>query len=207
MKKSLKYPQLKCSQCTYLNWPKSKHCIQCNSIRSPSQSLRTSPIPTNQTPKESPVNSPLTIKKQPQTTTETVIKKWSCKHCTYQNWPKSNNIFHVGLTLIHLCYQYKHKDELMKLLNRNSKVKNQLLKKHYQQQQQQQQQRYPSPTTIYKIKFSPCQSCPLLATNIIERYITSNIRQRKFDITANVLQQSTATATVFDETFNNCLCY
>jgi hypothetical protein len=96
----------------------------------------------------------------------------------------------------------------MKLLNRNSKVKNQLLKKHYQQQQQQQQQqRYPSPTTIYKIKFSPCQSCPLLATNIIERYITSNIRQRKFDITANVLQQSTATATVFDETLNNSLCY
>jgi ubiquitin thioesterase ZRANB1 len=244
-----------CSQCTYLNWPKSKHCIQCNTLKT--QTPHTSPI-------QSPLNSPSTIKKSTE-----ILKKWQCKQCTYQNWPKaqrcimcttlrnpttttptisqptnniptlndtdrlflaackgiyesdlsflssyitsgadlarylsqdeckllnttiSNNVFHVGLTLIHLCYQYKHKDELMKLLNRNSKVKKQLLQKHYQQQQQ--QQRYPSPTSIYKIKFSPCQSCPLLATNIIERYITSNIRQRRFDsIGSCILQSSTA---------------
>ena len=32
---------------------------------------------------------------------------------------------------------------------------------------------------VNKTKFSPCQSCPSLASNIIDRYFTASLRQRK----------------------------
>lgn len=77
----------------------------------------------------------------------------------------------------------------MKLLNKQSSV----------QQQQQQQKRVPlpneankkstrsSPINLLNVllkkvntkKFSPCQSCPTLASNIIDRYFSASLRHRK----------------------------
>ena len=33
--------------------------------------------------------------------------------------------------------------------------------------------------SVNKTKFSPCQSCPTLASNIIDRYFSASLRQRK----------------------------
>ena len=98
------------------------------------------------------------------------------------------NVFTVGLTLLHLCYQYKRKEFLITILNKSSNsgsngsgsskkpsntmnLLNALLKQ------------------VNKTKFSPCQSCPSLANNIIERYFLANLRQRKTPSSGNSQMQ------------------
>ena len=96
-------------------------------------------------------------------------------------------IFTVGLTLLHLCYQFKRKDLLIKILNKsssnnnNNNNNNKLLLLNNNNNT-------PSPSShalstlfkqVSKTKFSPCQSCPSLASNIIDRYFSASLRQRK----------------------------
>lgn len=282
-----------CTACTYLNWPRSKKCVQChtprllscsNTAHSSRRSSPRSPNSPNQTLKIN--NQQIKTLDSSNNTTNAInnaLKKWSCKVCTYQNWPKSqrcvmchvnrssnsssissasstsvsqtdltsnnnnstrkspqntlnkstnnnnNNetettvdldrlfllacqgvvdndliylhnyikaggdptrflnseeveilnrpkIFFVGLTLLHLCYQFKRKECLMKLI-RNSKKKILNLNKNLILQQQQQQQQHCQKQRSHMFKFSPCQSCPLLASNIIDRYFIASLRQ------------------------------
>jgi len=92
----------------------------------------------------------------------------------------NSNLFTVGQTLIHLCYQYKRKDFLIKLIN-NSTTMNKLhvsinsclstLSASVLAKQ--------TINLMSKSKFSPCQSCPSLAVNIMDRYFSATLRQRK----------------------------
>jgi len=75
------------------------------------------------------------------------------------------HVFFVGLTLLHLCYQFKRNECLVKLIT-NSK------RRIIAQQ-----------TSAWVRRYLPCQSCPSLASNIIDRYLTASLRQRKLDNT------------------------
>ena len=121
----------------------------------------------------------------------------------------NNNIYFPGLTLIHLCYQFKRKDILIKLLNQSNTLKklylnnsnnnnktitlnntlNNMKNNYYNNMILNNYNSGNNNNKITKIlksvnrsKFSPCQSCPSLASNIIDRYFSSNLRQRKTTI-------------------------
>lgn len=113
--------------------------------------------------------------------------------------PTNLLMFNVGHTLIHLCCQYKRQEFLIQILNKES----QSSKKIYPNappaaastnMYNQRNSMYiggnggggrastggaKSSKMMIKAKFSPCQSCPQLAANIVDRYFTANLRQRK----------------------------
>lgn len=121
---SSKWP---CQVCTYLNWPKSQQCIQCLSTRpkvvpvissSSSSSDHAKPLSINvniegagigygtrNSPRTSPStspNSPEAAKAMNNDKNRAVSSvnrnyKWTCKVCTFDNWPKSVKCTLCGL--------------------------------------------------------------------------------------------------------------
>lgn len=101
------------------------------------------------------------------------------------------NIFTVGITLLHLCYQFNRKDYLVKILNKQASAQQKKLTQNDSRTQKSSQnentnQRSSSINLVNALlkqvnntKFSPCQSCPTLAMNIIDRYFSASLRQRK----------------------------
>ena len=115
-----------CQLCTYLNWPRSQKCIQCLSTRQkviPSSVSSSSPTPDRSSPlsinvniegagsasKISPKTSPRTSPNSPEAAKAInndknkvvgVIDpkqcKWTCRACTYENWPKSQKCVICG---------------------------------------------------------------------------------------------------------------
>ena len=109
---STKWP---CQVCTYLNWPKSHKCTQCLSTRPKvvpviSSSDHTKPLSINvniegagigygtrNSPRTSPSTSPNSpdaakaINNDKNRAVPSVVRtsKWTCKSCTFDNWPKS----------------------------------------------------------------------------------------------------------------------
>jgi hypothetical protein len=116
-------------------------------------------------------------------------------------------IFTVGLTLIHLCYQFKRKEFLFSLsksalsskdLSFINNINN--INQHQQQQQHQQKKHL----FLKKNKFSPCQSSPSLAVHILNRYFLTTLRQRKsIIINNNGSNTSTSTSSPNTTTANN----
>ncbi len=86
-----------CLVCTYLNWPKSKKCVQCYTQRcsrrsSPKQnSPRSCPQSPCTVPKQVNAGQPKMIDQQSDENASMtiILKKWTCSVCTYENWPKS----------------------------------------------------------------------------------------------------------------------
>jgi ubiquitin thioesterase ZRANB1 len=94
-----------CPICTYLNWPKSKKCVQCytqrcsrrssprqNSPRSCPQSPCTIPKRINDVQAHTSLTPPVDLvlaQPEEQATMTNMLKKWTCSVCTYENWPKS----------------------------------------------------------------------------------------------------------------------
>ena len=109
---SSKWP---CQVCTYLNWPKSHQCIQCLSARPKvvpviSSSDHTKPLSINvniegagigygtrNSPRTSPSTSPnspeaakaINNDKNRAVSSSVRTSKWTCRACTFDNWPKS----------------------------------------------------------------------------------------------------------------------
>ncbi|XP_074642844.1 ubiquitin thioesterase zranb1-A-like [Tubulanus polymorphus] len=102
-----------CPACTYLNWPRSQKCVQCMTARqqtpttsepssttaSNEQQLSPLSINVNITPSGSPgsrhssPSSPEAAKELNNDRNRLVALKqgkWTCRACTYDNWPKSN---------------------------------------------------------------------------------------------------------------------
>mgnify|MGYP001810399977 CR=1 FL=1 len=111
--------------------------------------------------------------------------------------------FSVGHTLIHLCCQYKQKDFLIRILNESSNKKaayqsshcmptnsfsNTIMNNINNNNNNGYNSRGKS-KVIIKAKYPPCQSCPHLAANIVDRYFSANLRQRK---TNNATSTTTA---------------
>lgn len=101
-----------CQTCTYLNWPKTVRCVQCLNPRNKSeenQSLSGDVQLGTKTESGSKINSPKTLANSPEATKEINNDKnrslgstspsgngitpkpgkWTCKACTYENWPRS----------------------------------------------------------------------------------------------------------------------
>lgn len=188
-----------CSACTYQNWPKAQRCIMCHIPRN--NNITPSNLDNN--------NKKLINKQQQQQLQQMQAKlknyqiQMDClflaacqgivdadmthlnmyvnsggdltrylttDECLMLNRPQ---IFTVGLTLLHLCYQFKRKEFLIKILNKsnNSNPKNNKIITN--------SPRTAGSIALNKTKFSPCQSCPTLASNIIDRYFSASLRQRK----------------------------
>lgn len=176
-----------CTACTYQNWPKSQRCVMCHVPRNGLQSIQKINAKKNQqqinlkqinyqiqmdrlflAACQGIVDSDMSHLNRYLNAGGDLTRYLTSEECKFLNRPQ---VFTVGLTLLHLCYQYKRKELLIKLLNKTAnlnnnppklKVLNSILKQ------------------VNKAnKFSPCQSCPSLALNIIDRYFTANLRQRK----------------------------
>jgi hypothetical protein len=93
----------------------------------------------------------------------------------------NSNLFTGGQTLIHLCYQFKRKDFLIQLINKSTTLnKNQVsINAGLAASSSANSLTKQTISLISKTKFSPCQSSPSLATNIIDRYFSASLRQRK----------------------------
>ncbi len=91
--------------------------------------------------------------------------------------------FTVGLTLLHLCYQFNRKDFLVKILNNQAtSVQQNHNKKSNDPANKNKPKKYLVNALLKQVnntKFSPCQSCPTLAVNIVDRYFSASLRQRK----------------------------
>ena len=115
-----------CQTCTYLNWPKAVRCTQCLSTRAkavpvitPSSSTKPLSINVNITQSsitsgsssKSRRNSPRTSPKSAEATKSLnndknrtagaaspslCGSKWTCRACTYENWPKSQKCILCG---------------------------------------------------------------------------------------------------------------
>lgn len=203
-----------CSACTYQNWPKSQRCIMCHVPKVSAQSTQAS--------HNSKKNIKLVNLKQFNYQIQMdrlflaacqgiadsdmshlnryinaggdLTRYLTAEECKLLNRPQ---VFTVGLTILHLCYQFKRKDLLIKLLNKTAnfsqmkpntpkyKLLNTLLKQ------------------FNKTKFSPCQSCPSLASNIIDRYFTVNLRQKKTTLTNTQNQANLPTGATNATLFNH----
>jgi ubiquitin thioesterase ZRANB1 len=112
-----------CQMCTYLNWPKAVRCTQCSTPKSkqcsPTASVSCSiaqplnvdvnspPAATSSTSHNSP-SSPEAAKatnndkNRPSAilpvTSSTTTTKWSCRACTYDNWPRAQSCVLCGLS-------------------------------------------------------------------------------------------------------------
>ena len=188
-----------CLGCTYQNWPKSQRCVMCNLQRKNNTIIET--ITNNNRIKQSEyhnklktyqlrmdrlflaacqgiVDDDMTHLNRYINANGDLTRYLTLKEVKILNKP---NVFTVGLTLLHLCYQFKRKEFLMQILSNSSTgSKNQSIRQKLQL----------SSSTMNllnallkqkqnKTKFSPCQSCPALASSIIERYFSANLRQRK----------------------------
>jgi len=109
-----------CHMCTYLNWPKSVRCTQCSTAKS-KQSLPTTAVScstaqplnidvnlpaaamssTTHTSPSSPEAAKATNNDKNRSsaalTMTTAISKWSCRACTYDNWPRTQRCVLCGL--------------------------------------------------------------------------------------------------------------
>ncbi|XP_050396269.1 ubiquitin thioesterase zranb1 [Patella vulgata] len=106
-----------CHMCTYLNWPKAQKCLQCLTARrksSPtsSASSRMEPLSVNvnieesrsgrSTPNRTSPSSPEAAKAINNDINRAVAAqtragtKWTCKSCTYDNFPKNNKCVLCG---------------------------------------------------------------------------------------------------------------
>ncbi|XP_070541181.1 ubiquitin thioesterase ZRANB1-like [Ptychodera flava] len=76
-----------CDYCTYLNWPSAVKCTLC---RAP-KPLRIIPPESSSIRPESGPSSPLICAEASENeNNKPGLAKWSCRTCTYLNWPKSN---------------------------------------------------------------------------------------------------------------------
>jgi hypothetical protein len=197
-----------CSACTYQNWPKAQRCIMCHIPRNNNNNTNPSNLENNNKKLinkqhqhqqqqlqqmqaklknyqiqmdclflaacQGIVDADMTHLNMYVNSGGDLTRYLTSDECLMLNRPQ---IFTVGLTLLHLCYQFKRKEFLIKILNKsnNSNTKNNKIITN-------------SPRTTFalinkqqvnKTKFSPCQSCPTLASNIIDRYFSASLRQRK----------------------------
>ncbi|RNA00111.1 Ubiquitin thioesterase Zranb1, partial [Brachionus plicatilis] len=180
-----------CAACTYQNWPKSQRCIMCHVPRMGGQSQAQNSKKTIKLVNLKQLNYQIQMDRLFLAACQGIAdsdmshlnryihaggdltRYLTADECKLLNRPQ---VFTVGLTILHLCYQFKRKELLIKLLNKTAnlnhmkqnapkyKVLNSLLKQ------------------FNKTKFSPCQSCPSLASNIIDRYFTANLRQKKTSV-------------------------
>ena len=115
--------------------------------------------------------------------------------------------FTTGLTLIHLCYQFNKKEFLINLLNqttKNLRNKSTTLTTATNTNNNNNKNAHSSAASPYvgssslsssykttngaiclnhKSKYTPCQSSPELASHILLRYFSANLRQRKTNAT------------------------
>lgn len=108
-----------CTSCTFLNWPQSTRCAQCLNPRSRTTSPTTSDrsptltgasaadilrarrktTPNKEIPSSSKAAKAINtndINNKTQATCYAKVK-WTCKTCTYENWPKSCRCVMCGL--------------------------------------------------------------------------------------------------------------
>jgi len=203
-----------CSGCTYQNWPKSQRCVMCHLQRN-----TTTVTKQQQQQHHQNSNSLKQIDYQQKLKTYQMqmdrLFLAACQGIVDDDMTHLNryihangdltryltsdevkclnrpNVFTVGLTLLHLCYQFKRKEFLMQILstNKSSSIRNNNNNNNNNKKQLSGQNTSLSSSTMNllnallkqanKTKFSPCQSCPALASNIIERYFSANLRQRK----------------------------
>ena len=90
------------------------------------------------------------------------------------------NVFSVGLTLLHLCYQFNHKEFLIKILNKTATNKFTNGPKMYANTNS-----LAIGKKVNTTKYSPCQSSPSLAITIIDRFFLASLRQRKSNSSSN----------------------
>lgn len=178
-----------CSGCTYQNWPKSQRCVMCHLQRNNpnkkqidyQQKLKTYQMQLDRlflAACQGIVDDDMSHLNRYINANGDLTRYLTTEEVKLLNRPK---IFTVGLTILHLCYQFKRKEFLMQILSSNStNTRNKKLS--------QQNSSLSSSTMnllnallkqVNKTKFSPCQSCPALASNIIERYFSASLRQRK----------------------------
>uniref|UniRef100_A0A914VPE7 ubiquitinyl hydrolase 1 n=1 Tax=Plectus sambesii TaxID=2011161 RepID=A0A914VPE7_9BILA len=103
-----------CLSCTYLNWPRSRKCVQCqmskpspatrkisvdcvSSASSDGEAPKQAISPGNRNSSSPPLSSTIFQPCSPGTSTPQLdstivarkLQKWTCNGCTYQNWPKT----------------------------------------------------------------------------------------------------------------------
>ena len=201
-----------CSACTYQNWPKSQRCVMCHVPRVSNQSQAPNSKKTIKLVNLKQLNYQIQMDRLFLAACQGIAdsdmshlnryinaggdltRYLTAEECKLLNRPQ---VFTVGLTILHLCYQFKRKELLIKLLNKTAnlsnmkpntpkyKVLNSLLKQ------------------FNKTKFSPCQSCPSLASNIIDRYFTANLRQKKTTLPSGPSQASLSTGATNAALFNH----
>ena len=110
-----------CHMCTYLNWPKAIRCTQCSTAKSKQSSPTTAVSCSTAQPLNIDVNLPAaatssaihTSPSSPEAakatnndknrssaalTMTSAAPKWSCRTCTYDNWPRTQRCVLCGLT-------------------------------------------------------------------------------------------------------------
>lgn len=166
-----------CRTCTYQNWPKSQRCVMCNATRTSIDENRKSPVNGTGTVGAGTVDDSLDrlfllacqgVVDNDLTHINTYLNMGgdATRYLTAEEVALLNrpHVFFVGLTLLHLCYQFKRNECLVKLIA-NSK------RRLIQQPN----------SSAWVRRYLPCQSCPSLASNITDRYLTASLRQRKLD--------------------------
>jgi hypothetical protein len=188
-----------CLGCTYQNWPKSQRCVMCNLQRNNNTIIKT--VTNNNKSKQVEYHQKLkTYQLQMDRLFLAACQGIVDDDMTHLNlYISANgdltryltseevkilnrpNVFTVGLTILHLCYQFKRKEFLMQILSSNSasNSKKQLTDQNLQLSSSTMNLLNALLKQVNKTKFSPCQSCPALASSIIERYFSANLRQRK----------------------------
>ncbi|KAL5282955.1 ZRANB1 family protein [Megaselia abdita] len=87
-----------CCVCTYFNWPKSKHCIQCLTVRTDNDTAKENVLDTEimsdhflaSNNLRSPIASTTNLASSKDIVWDEKGKnKWICHVCTFENWPKS----------------------------------------------------------------------------------------------------------------------
>ncbi len=113
-----------CQVCTFLNWPKSQKCTQCLTSRpkvvpvvshsksqdhmkplSISVNIESAGTACKNSPRTSPRTSPnspeqakaLNNDKNKAVAAASKGSKWTCKACTYENWPKTSKCILCGI--------------------------------------------------------------------------------------------------------------
>ena len=88
-----------CQVCTYLNWPKAVKCTQCLTLRQKHQNALSQPLNVdicasdavgqNNSPSSPEAAKALNNDKNRAVAAAARVTKWSCKACTYENWPRA----------------------------------------------------------------------------------------------------------------------
>uniref|UniRef100_A0A6M2DDN6 ubiquitinyl hydrolase 1 n=1 Tax=Xenopsylla cheopis TaxID=163159 RepID=A0A6M2DDN6_XENCH len=118
-----------CSVCTFLNWPRTQSCVQCNTKKSTNYENYESPrisqnsdlaqaMITNQPTKR---NSSINLRSRTTSPInyEDSQMKWSCPVCTYENWPKNLKCTMCGTQRSSLNHTSVNKDPNLRILSPN----------------------------------------------------------------------------------------